>query len=594
MMQLLCNNTALDLYDNAGLQFTQPNPLFAFDELKCERSTEFKIPATTNNDRVLSLARIPAYNGEGMRRKFPSKLISGTLVMDGYLYISSFDGKDYKGVFVTGELVGLQRIKDRGKVKDYLYYNSAYMWDNSTQNADEATLSNIGVVAYSAAVGQPVYPSVSVEWILNEMLAGSGVQIDWTNAANARRYRIIKQGKLKVEENRVLLEAHKDDPQEPISIVGLFGVSQSVPYFASTWYATAINDGGIEWDTNNAVRTDTRQIQEWQFDAECSISFPIDTPNTYFIASGNIAQNAAGKYGRTTFIGGWGINEWGQTYGTPLAGRKVIIPANTPFVIIDGRQYLYPTPQSVGDTAIIGYDFVGQAEYALPVTMSITKEYVKGENIPYNALLPSCTAIDIIKAIAATSGTLLNFSNNTIVFENINTQTAPIHNISNIISMRDVARTFYNYAQVNNIRFDSSELVLNAERLVVNYYIANENIAQTKELQKLAFSEGGVSVVLRGDGELIPSLYTRVGDESTILAHADTSQSYMLRVGLYPVLALQELCARSTQVHIECRMTLQMYRDILPTTILLLDGLRYMWTERSWQNDTAKFTISRV
>ena len=59
MMQLVCNGSRLDLYENTDLQFMEENPLFAFDNIKCERTTSFKLPATPTNDRVFSLARIP-------------------------------------------------------------------------------------------------------------------------------------------------------------------------------------------------------------------------------------------------------------------------------------------------------------------------------------------------------------------------------------------------------------------------------------------------------------------------------------------------------------------------------------------------------
>ena len=84
MMQLVCNGVALDLPEGAGLQFTQENPLFAFDNLKCERTTQFKLPATATNDRVLSVARVPAYSGEGMRRKFAAQLQAGAIVKTAF------------------------------------------------------------------------------------------------------------------------------------------------------------------------------------------------------------------------------------------------------------------------------------------------------------------------------------------------------------------------------------------------------------------------------------------------------------------------------------------------------------------------------
>ena len=51
-MQLLCNGVFVDLYENTKIQFTHYNPLFAFDSLKCERTTQFKLPTTKKNDSL--------------------------------------------------------------------------------------------------------------------------------------------------------------------------------------------------------------------------------------------------------------------------------------------------------------------------------------------------------------------------------------------------------------------------------------------------------------------------------------------------------------------------------------------------------------
>lgn len=127
-MLLLCNNIKLDLYADASLQFKHTNPLFAFDKLECERTTQFKLPSTPTNDRAFLLARVPAYVGTGMRRKFAAQLQVGTIVKDGYLYVSEFDGKDYTAIFVTGELIGLQAVKNAGKLSDWFIRNDTAQW----------------------------------------------------------------------------------------------------------------------------------------------------------------------------------------------------------------------------------------------------------------------------------------------------------------------------------------------------------------------------------------------------------------------------------------------------------------------------------
>ena len=122
-MQLLCSGSYLDLPANQQLQFKDDNPLFAFDKIACERTTEFSMPCTPTNDKVFGLARIPAYTGAGMRQKFAAQLIEGQVIKQGYLYVTAFDGKQYKCTFVTGELLGLQAVKNAGKVADVLRVN---------------------------------------------------------------------------------------------------------------------------------------------------------------------------------------------------------------------------------------------------------------------------------------------------------------------------------------------------------------------------------------------------------------------------------------------------------------------------------------
>ena len=160
MMQLLCNGVRLDLYDNVELQFKHSNPIFAFDKLECERTTEFKLPATPTNDRVFGLARIPAYNGAGMMVQFPAELQVGTLVRTGYLYVSKYE-KDYAAILVTGEMVKLLAAKEAGNVKDYMSndtsaygqisgYAAQYTLIQTLryQNESQADPSNPGVSIY--------------------------------------------------------------------------------------------------------------------------------------------------------------------------------------------------------------------------------------------------------------------------------------------------------------------------------------------------------------------------------------------------------------------------------------------------------------
>ena len=102
----------------------------------------------------------------------------------------------------------------------------------------------------------------------------------------------------------------------------------------------------------------------------------------------------------------------------------------------------------------------------------------------------------------------------------------------------------------------------------------------------MPFSEGG------SDGVYV---YTRENVGAIVMADADPSKTttYMLRVPIPKNANLQSLCNASTQYAIEARMSLMEYNAITPKTILLVDGIKYVWTARSWQNDIAKFTLAK-
>ena len=153
MMQLLCNGVRLDLYNDFGLQLKHTNPLFAFDKLECERTTEFKLPTTPTNDRVLSLARIPAYNGTGMMVKFPAELQAGAIVMRGYMYVRQYDGKDYTAVLTVGDMVGLLRLKEAGKLPDLVGNDNANYGVLTPYGATYTLIQTLGYANRLQSVG---------------------------------------------------------------------------------------------------------------------------------------------------------------------------------------------------------------------------------------------------------------------------------------------------------------------------------------------------------------------------------------------------------------------------------------------------------
>ena len=157
-----------------------------------------------------------------------------------------------------------------------------------------------------------------------------------------------------------------------------------------------------------------------------------------------------------------------------------------------------------------------------------------------------------------------------------------------LLSKKEVKRTFADYAQKNNVLFESGESVPDKDKLSVAYTINNVNLESEKELQKIPFSEG------RSNGVYDTQTLIYNAENEKALADASTGASTMARVPLIKNTYLQNLCTASTQFKVSARMTLFEYMQVTPKTLIQVDGTRYVWTSRSWQKNEAQFTLAKV
>ena len=605
MMQLLCDGVFLDLYENAGVQFTHDNPLFAFDSLKCERTTQFKLPSTPKNDRVFALARIPAYDGSGMRRKFDAQLQASAVTKDGYLYIASFDGKDYNAVFVTGELVGLQAIKNAGKLKDFLQYNNSLSW-SGIKDANAASLNDFDIVRYAVSDGAVVSPSVKVRRIVQDALTQLGASIDWTNATDYDKLRIFNAAKILLNDTEVHLTNNPDQTQDNINLGDFLGIVQYQLSGAITYNGCTAEQDFPYWYWVSPQQS-ISHFDMIKLPIDITIEFPKDFPNNYFIINDfrSWYYNAGThKYEEPsnvpiTFLGGWQFDWDGNGWGEPLAGRKVLIPANTPFALLPSDAWVYERASSGATAEGLGYHSELVPAYDFVVKISSDHEFVQGDTkVPYNALLPDMTLVELLQAIAATTGNVLNYENGTIKFEPLQFASWAVKYADTLTKKGEIVRTFADYAQRSLVQFTSGASVRSVEKLETAYTIDNVNIESSKDLQTLKCSEGGYDLnsYVSGDdtynNERVKIRGTE--DKSTTLARIDASDTYMLRARLIKNTGLQNLCDASTQFKVNVRISLYEYVQITPKTLIQIDGTRYVWTARSWQKDEAQFTLAKV
>lgn len=606
-MQLICNNTVLDLYDDASLQFKHTNPLFAFDKMTCERTTQFKLPCTPTNDRVLSLARIPAYAGAGMRRRFAAQLQAGTLVRDGYLYVSDFDGKDYTAIFVTGEMIGLQAIKDAGKISDILDPDGGLIWDAAhVQDANTSEVYNADVaISRYLTNATPCLPSFDLGGI---MASAYRAATGRTMTTYTRGFRVIPKELKAVEKINNSIQyggtgaQYSQDPENPpfANTIAAADMMQGV---------LSVNDSTILYYlmSGDDYFWKLRQLQSGQ---KIIVTFPDDLPSNYYLMSIE-DKGVAGTDPEFTelatewFLGGYyftkgNVSQGGViSHGTPLAGRSVEIPARTPFILMSSNWFDFPPIMPGSYVTRSGFRYMADDDNIYNFSIEIEgTEISAGDFVRIKDILPDLTITDLLKIYAYLTGTALNYTENAgVTFDPLEFDTWECVDITHKkMTDGEVRRVFSDYAQNNVIEFDSKNSVLTNTRVRTEYTIDNDNLEELKTLAVIPFNEGELAVA---DGFICPRF--DVEDTARNILPKDgiyitTPQvgKYGQRVTLAPNANLQRLCDASTQIIIGARMTAEEYNAISAKTLIQVDGTRYVWTERVWQKDTAQFTLAKI
>lgn len=611
MMQLVCNGVRLDIYEDAGIQFTHQNPLFAFDDLKCERTTQFKLPSTPTNDRVFGLARVPAYKGEGMRRRFPAELQLGVVVKSGFLYVTSYDGKDYEAVFVTGELIGLQAVKNAGKlpeiVRDYVRVYQTQETTAAKNNFDY----DWEQIKYRQAQDKPCAPSVSVSFLINRICTDFGLQV--TLPQGVERLAIVPPYARTLQDTQVafantghnVLPVLEDDPTDysnelTTNLRSLFEERDVV-------FQTYVR----EWGPDVIQQT-------WEYLTKClvaqqnlSLSFPNDFPTDLFLikvtntsADGMQGVEFLGDYSfeKSYFVSEESIDtDTGACVttdectitGDPLRGRTVDVQNGDVLLFVTPFDYVYG--RSADWTMYKNGWAFHQRDWSASIKAAGAEDEAQvGETIRLRDNVPDIDFSDLLKTIAAVTGTVLNFTNGRITFEDLDTSAYPVLDKIKIIERKDVERRFGDYAQRNIVQYTQDDITPQIYIFRQEYTIDNDNLEKEKELFVLPFSPASE---IYEDGQVrayIDNSVTNSKEFALLSLTGRGGDDYLHRVPLSKCAGVQNLCDVSTQFKVSARMTAYEHEQITEKTLLLIDGTRYIWTERSWQSDVAQFTLARV
>lgn len=600
MMRLFCNGKQLDLYEDTDFQFTQENPLFAFEDLKCERTTEITLPRTPINDEALSLSRIPATYGEGMRRKFPAELVLSGLTKSGFLYVSSYNKEGYKAILVTGSLSKVANFGNYEWGTLPLPYNVR----ETPYDANDANIPMIARVKYhtdAAAIYDPYQPSIDIHELLTAINDANLLKI---TGLTGQRFRLIRNTPHQVEKAQVILSNNQAGSTQrdmmlasdsPLVGVGnmVVGAPQGEPYATTVAFSP------------------TKDIE---------ITFPENTPPNLCLCIPSDNGYGDGIY--INFIGGRGFRKENGNivyYGTPLAGRTFTIPGSSPyrtvrFVLMTAEAavwytginepFFYWGSSSPGFT---GGDWTDVPSYEIAVRVTGMNDmgvYYYNYGLPAVAVLQDLKLGDILKLYAMVTGTLIDETPDGVRF--ITTHSNTTHEINNVIVATDLERTFAGFSQKSFVVFKDTSNVQEWERKAVTYSLDNENISESTNLIELEASEGGIyidgDIVVTDDVLLVRGVKNERDDfwEETdaLLPDMIVAQTgnfeFMSRISLTKNDYIQHLCDKSTQLQMQARMGMLEYNRIASDDLVRVGSLVYAWVSREWQKDIAKFTLAKI
>lgn len=598
MIRFEVNGEYLELPADFSIQFKKTNILFAFDDIECERSTSFNIPATPQNNRIFALAKWVQSDGNGMRRKYEAQMQAGLVVLDGYLHIDQYDAGMYKAVFVTGELLGLKKIREAGKIKEYWKPAGGIVW--SVSNIKDANTYNgqvsLAITRYVSNV-QLLHPSFDLRDVIQyayNALTGRNMP------AMVRGYRLIPKEVQGMPKTSITFSYtgtgadFEDDPEDAS--------------FANTIaQAGALSAIGTTNDTVLLVGVGGTQIQykyikvrQWIANQTLILTFPTTFPNNMFLMSLVDPEPEYNWLSPSWFLGGWRFYQrtggGKATEGTPLAGRSVTIPRGTRFVFLCSDDYEYePSPLNWN-----GFRYISSRDYSYEMVVE-AEAPTEGDTIRAYDMLPDLTLVELLKIYSYLEAKALNYTEaDGVLFDDLDVDSWETINIDGkIIKAGNVARKFGNYAQQNVIDFKSGTEVLENQRLQLTYEIDNDNLQEKKTLGKIPYSEGQIaerdgSMVARFDAEDTENNVLYADGIMKAVGTSTTAPKYGTRVELQKNSGLQSLLDASTCMTIQVYMTLLEFNQLQPKKALYLEGVRYVWTEANWTKNVATIKMSKI
>ena len=283
-----------------------------------------------------------------------------------------------------------------------------------------------------------------------------------------------------------------------------------------------------------------------------------------------------------------------------LAGITVEIPAGTRFVFAEYEDFVFATD---GSNKLI-YDLqprFNDYEYDIEVEADIVDTptdwtFSKRQNSP------DMTAVDMLKTLANVSGKVLYYTDaNGISFEDLlPTDFTPLDLTSKLIAIKSLKPRFADYDKANIVKYKDDGMTTQQDMISIDYESNAAMLQGEKTLQTLPFSCVSNSRVFVGSetGEYFDRARVVDGDNkkpsADVLLTINANDTFTQRVPLVKNTTIQQLCKEPLTIEATLHMSNYEYSQIQPFSLIHLNGVDYVWTESTWQKNTATLTLSKL
>lgn len=588
MISILVNGTRLEANEDLSMSFKKTNILFAFSGAEVERSFSFALPKTRKNERVFALSHLPANNGSKMRVKYAAEVQIDGVPLRGYLHAESYSDGEYSCVFYTGDLLGLQAVRDAGNIPDLIFPTDSVVLEPYARDPSSGQHATWEQVRYLRS-GDRWLASMRVYDIIQAACAAVNVPIEYPKDALFLRLLPPHMAPAKETETEFSREYVAAPTTGGSTVVNALSMTMLQELFGETTGKTSYT---IIRDYSTVPVSESYQsdVKMWVAKNDIQLSFDTTFPSNIFIGYFDDDYSALSFH----FLGDYSFTQDANKtiMGDPLAGRSVDIPHGMSFVFVQLSDFIYNF-DSVADTETTGWVL----SEGLDVACSVLGE---GDIVPTGQIvrlcdnLPNVTLITLLQAVAAVTGRVLDYTaSEGIRFDTLDVSTWEVVVLREIIEVRDLQRRFSDYAKHNIVRFASDTSLLDRDETTLDYTVENANIPLSKDLQIIPFGNGGVGG--RYAGRELVTIRSKEGQSSLfVLADAGIGGLNMARVGLPPNIGMERLCTASTSIECTVRMPFVQYHNVSTKTLLQVQGVRYVWTSSVWSDGVAKFNLSKI